>query len=181
MHFTALDFETTGLNASSDDIIEVGAVHFLSGNVVDTFEQLISINRALSEEVQKIHSISDDMLQNQPPIESVLPRLLAFIGDSVIVAHNALFDMGFLNAATNKCGIERVRNRVVDTVSLARRAFPGRVSYRLESLANDLALEYTHSRAHRGLHDATICMLLFERCVKELGFMGHLTLSELIS
>ena len=178
--FTALDLETTGLDPAQDAIIEIGGVKFCNNTVIEDFEQLVYTDHPLSQAVQQVHSITPEMLRGQPTIDQVAPRFLEFLGDTILMAHNAPFDMGFLNAMTHHLGLKRQRNRVINTLDIARRAFPGRANYRLEALALDLHLGYEPSSAHRSLHDAIICMRLFEKIIEELGFMGDITLSELL-
>ncbi len=156
--FTAFDFETTGLDPAQDAIIEIGGVKFRNNSIVEDYQQLVYTDHPLSGEAQKIHSITPDMLAGQPTIDEVAPRFLEFLGDTILMAHNASFDMGFLNAMTHHLGLERQRNRVINTLEIARRAFPGRVSYRLEALALDLNLGHDPARP------TVVCMTPLSVC-----------------
>jgi DNA polymerase III epsilon subunit family exonuclease len=128
--------------------------------------------------VTAIHGIDETMVIKRPRIRAVLPDLLLFIERTVLVAHNAAFDMGFLRAALMSSGLGDVRNIILDSCDLAKRAFPGKKSYSLQKLAADLALK--SGEAHRALDDARLCMQLFMRSVDELSFMGQLQLNEIL-
>jgi DNA polymerase-3 subunit alpha (Gram-positive type) len=93
--FVAFDIETTGLSPNLDRIIELGAVKYQDGKVVETFNELISPGIPLPPESIEVHGITEDMLEGMPPVEEVLPHFLKFVGDGILVAHNAKFDTGF--------------------------------------------------------------------------------------
>jgi DNA polymerase-3 subunit epsilon len=177
--FTAIDFETTGLYPATDKIIECGAVMFTDQHVEDTFQALVNPGIPIGEDAARISGITDRDVAGSPPAEEVIPRLLSFLGSTVLVAHNAPFDIGFLRAACETLGLPPVDNRVVDTLALAMKAFPRRRSYGLQNLAADLAL--APNQAHRALDDAMTCMKLFQKCVEQLSFMGDLPLSEVLT
>lgn len=126
----AFDTETTGLNANDGDrIIEIGAVeminHIPTGK---TFRRLINPGMPVSEATVRITGITDDDLKDKPPFEdpSVIDAFMDFVGDAIIVAHNASFDRGFLNMELQRCGREIVpEDRWVDTVQIARKRYPG--------------------------------------------------------
>ncbi len=126
-----------------------------------------------------IHGIDDTMVRKRPLIRAVLPDLLLFLERTVLVAHNAPFDMGFLRAALISCGLGDIRNIILDSCELARRAFPGKKSYSLQNLA--AALDLKSGEAHRALDDARLCMQLFLKSVDELSFMGQLQLNEILA
>ena len=177
--FTAVDFETTGLYSATDRIVEFGAVRFKGTQVVETFHRLANPGIPMSPGAASICGISDADLIGAPLVADVVPEFLRFIGNSVLIAHNAPFDLGFLRTAVLSAGIVEVANSVIDTQELAIRAFPKRKSYGLQNLALELALPL--NRAHRALDDATLCMRLFHRCVEELSFMGEMELGELLT
>lgn len=177
--FVAFDFETTGLFPASDQIVEFGAVRFRDGVVLDTFQILANPGMAIGAEASKVSGISDTDVIGAPPVLEVVPQFLRFIEGSVLVAHNAPFDMGFLRAAAEASGHGNIENAVCDTQALAIKAFPGKRSYGLENLAADLGLPAYN--AHRALDDAEMCMRLFQRCADELSFMGELELGEVLA
>ena len=177
--FVAIDFETTGLYPTSDRIIELGGVRFLGGQSGETFEGLVNPGIPIGEDAARVSGISDSDVEGAPAIDQLLPGFLQFIGDAVIVAHNAPFDVGFLRAAVNRLGLADIANPIVDTLPLAMKAFPRRRSYGLQNLATELGLP--PNRAHRALDDAMMCMRLFAKCVDALSFMGDLPLSEVLA
>ena len=147
-----LDFESTGLNTGSARIIEIGAVRLESGIVTDSFEQLVDPGEPLSQKITEITGITDQLLAGQPKAEEVLPKLLAFIGDAAIAAHNSSFDYPLLRAELKRIG-RTVKLPVLDTLTYARRLYPDLKSFRLGALCKHLGVSLKN--AHRAVHDAT--------------------------
>ena len=176
--FTAFDFETTGLYPATDRIVEFGAVKFREGKILDSFDALVNPGIPIPEQAASVSGITTRMVQDKPPVEQVIPEFMQFVEGSVLVAHNAQFDVGFLRAALDSAGLPSLTNIIIDTQVLAQRAFPRHKSYGLQSLAGELALP--RGTAHRGLDDSIMCMRLFQACVDSLSFMGEMTLQELI-
>ncbi len=176
--FTAFDFETTGLYPPHDKIVEFGAVKFRGETVLGTFSTLVNPGIRISPEASKVSGISDAMVGGKPLIDATLREFMAFIGDSVLVAHNAAFDLGFLRAALQQCGSPDVRNPIVDSMAVAIKAYPRRQSYSLQNLV--AFLNIPPNTAHRALDDAYNCMKVFNACVAELSFMGDLPISEIL-
>ncbi len=159
-----LDFESTGLNTARARIIEVGAVRLEKGTIVDSFEQLVDPGEALSPKITEITGITDANLQGQPKAAEVLPKLLAFIGDAPIAAHNASFDGSLLQAELKRIGLT-FRNPVLDTLSYARKMYPALKSYRLGALCKHLGVSLKN--AHRAVHDATATAQCLHRMFEE--------------
>jgi DNA polymerase III subunit epsilon len=179
VEFVAFDFETTGLNSASDRIVEYGAVRFRGGEVTAEFDKLVNPGIPISPEAAAVSGISDADVVGAPPVKSVLPSFLEFLGTSVLIAHNAPFDMGFLRAAIHQAGLSDIDNLVIDTHLLAIKTFPKGKSYSLQNLATELSLP--KGRAHRAKDDAELCMRLFMASVDALSFMGDLALSEVLT
>ncbi|MFP4114199.1 MAG: PolC-type DNA polymerase III [Spirochaetota bacterium] len=177
--FAAIDFETTGLYPARDRIVEFGAVLFRGGEVLATFERLANPGIPIGADAAAVSGISDADVAKETPVGELVPEFVSFLGDAVVMAHNAPFDVGFLRAAIQALGGEDVRNTIIDTQLLAMKAFPKRRSYGLQNLATELGLP--PNRAHRALDDAMMCMRLFQRCVDELSFMGDLELGEVLT
>ena len=177
--FTAFDFETTGLYPATDRIVEFGAVTFRDGEIVDRFERLANPGMPISPDAAAVSGISDADVAESDPVAQVVPEFVEFLGTTVLIAHNAPFDLGFLRAAVASLGRPDISNTIVDTQVLAMKAFPRRKSYGLQNLAAELGLP--PNRAHRALDDAIMCMRLFERCVAELSFMGDLEVGEVLT
>lgn len=147
-----LDFETTGRNARTDRIIEIGAVKLENGQVMDSFSSLVNPERPLPPEIIKITGIEDSMLLDAPVAQDVLPQLLQFIGDAPLAAHNAAFDCAFLRYELERMGVER-RFSSIDTLYFAQKLYPELKRYRLASLCKHLGVSLRN--AHRAVHDAT--------------------------
>ncbi|MFP4644658.1 MAG: PolC-type DNA polymerase III [Spirochaetales bacterium] len=177
--FTAIDFETTGLHAGLDRIVELGAVRFRGDVIEAEIEQLVNPECDISEDAAGVSGIDSEMIRDKPVIAEVLPDFMAVCEGSVLVAHNASFDMGFLRAALHETGLPEVNNRVIDTQLLAQRAFPRQRSYSLQALIE--MLEIPPNNAHRAKDDAYMCMKLFLACADQLSFMGEVTLEEVLT
>ncbi len=163
MTFVAFDLETTGLKPVHDSIIEIGAVKFQNGQLVDQFEELINPGTPIPAMASQINGISDQMVADAPGIEEVLPRFIDFIGGATLIAHNAPFDVGFISYDIARLGVETAQNQVLDTLTLARRCLRNMPSYSLGNLARQLNISLEDH--HRALSDAQTCRLLFEHCL----------------
>ncbi len=177
--FVAFDFETTGLHAATDRIIELGAVKFQDRAVLGTFDMLVNPGVAITDAAVNVSGITAEMLASKPAVEQALPDFMEFISGAVLVAHNAPFDMSFLRAALELAGMEDVANTVIDTQVLAQKAYPRLRSYSLQNLVTELGL--TRGNAHRALDDAVMCKDLFLTCAEALSFMGEITLGEVLT
>jgi DNA polymerase III epsilon subunit family exonuclease len=164
--FVALDLETTGLSPVACRIVEFGAVRFrASGEETASFSQLVDPECSIPRDAMRIHGISDRMVRGMPRVRDVLPRFLDFLGGSetVLLAHNALFDLGFLGAAIAKANVQAPANAVIDTLSLSRACLRSLPSHRLENVARHLGI--ADSEEHRGLSDARLAMHVLLRIV----------------
>ena len=156
--YVAIDLETTGLDAASDSIIEIGAVRFQGGRELERFDQLIKPPKSIPPRITQITGIRNSDVAGMPTIEQVRAELLAFVGGDVagVIGHSASFDIGFLKAA----GIDFHRP-VYDTLELSQILLPGRASYSLGELCLTLGIEETPN--HRALQDALATAELFRR------------------
>lgn len=154
--YTILDFETTGLSARYDEIIEFGAVKVVGGVVTEKFQTFIKPTKPLSAFTTELTGIREFDVRNAPTLREIMPRITKFIGNSIIVAHNAVFDFGFLNACVVKLGGEALTNPVIDTLPLARIVFPNLKSYTLGSVCRACNTDYDEDAAHRADYDAKV-------------------------
>ncbi|GGE25187.1 DNA polymerase III PolC-type [Marinithermofilum abyssi] len=163
--YVVFDVETTGLSSVHDDIIELAAVKVKNGEIIDRFESFVNPHRPLTAQITELTGITDDMVADAPDLEDVLPRYLEFIGDSVLVAHNARFDMGFLQMACKKTGRKPVENPALDTLELARFLYPRMKNHRLNTLCKqfDIHLE----QHHRAIYDAEATGYLLWRMITD--------------
>ncbi|MBK1666473.1 DNA polymerase III subunit epsilon [Rhodovibrio sodomensis] len=158
------DTETTGTNPNHDQIIEIGMVEMVDD--VLTGEQLhlyIRPTVEIHEEAQRVHGITMDRLRDEKPFDQHVDRILAFIGDAPLVAHNARFDMGFLNAEIRRL-IEKFGRtdlspipdeRAIDTLELARKRFPG-AKLGLDALCSKFKIDNAHRKLHGALLDSEL-------------------------
>lgn len=150
----AIDVETTGLLPRRDRVIEVGAVALQGGIIVEEFHSLINSGARITFAAQRIHGITSDMLAGQPAPDEVFPKLQEFIGGSILIAHNAPFDMQFLRAEFGRLGRSLSRKHIC-TLALSRRRFPGLPDHRLEAVYRHVCGGTTdQTRRHRALDDA---------------------------
>ena len=161
--FTAFDTETTGLHPEENKVIEIGAVKFDIDGILDRFEVLINPLCPIPLEASSVNHITDQMVENCPSIDKVLPDFIKFIDHSILVAHNANFDLNFINAELERCSMPYMPNKTVDTLNLARWAYPTLGKYSLQFLAQKFAINVEN--AHRADDDARVCMDFFIKCV----------------
>lgn len=176
--YTVFDTETTGLNPSQgDEIIAIGAVRIVNGRLLreEIFDQRINPGRPVSPESVAIHGISNEMLRDEPPISLVLPRFARFAEDTVLVGHNAAFDMRFLQLKEEQTGVHFAQP-VLDTLLLSAVAQPEQEDHSLEGIAARLGIP-TLGR-HTSLGDAILTGQLFLRLVPLLAAEGITTLGE---
>lgn len=178
VRYTIFDTETTGLDPSGgDEIISIGAIHIVNGKLLEheTFEQLINPQREISEASIEIHGIHPEQLVNKPTILQVLPRFQHFVEHTVLVGHNAAFDMRFLQLKEKKSGI-RFLNPVLDTLLLSAVVHPNQDLHNLESIARRLNLEV--EGRHTALGDAYLTGQILLRLLPLLAEKGIHTVAE---
>ncbi|MGM0851513.1 MAG: PolC-type DNA polymerase III [Bacillota bacterium] len=172
--FIVFDVETTGLSAVYDTIIELAAVKIKDGEVIDKFESFANPHHQLSATTIELTGITDDMVQTAPEINDVLHDYHKWAGEDILVAHNASFDMGFLNAGYQKAGLPKATNPVIDTLELARLLYPQFKNHRLNTLAKKFDIELTQH--HRAIYDAETTGYLLLKMLKdavEKGITNH--------
>ncbi|MBM4763930.1 PolC-type DNA polymerase III [Bacillus sp. B15-48] len=168
--FVVFDVETTGLSAVYDTIIELAAVKIRNGEVIDRFESFANPHHRLSATIVELTGITDEMVENAPEVDDVLRKFYEWIGDSILVAHNASFDMGFLNTGYKKIGLGKLPNPVIDTLELGRFLYPDMKNHRLNTLAKKLDVELTQH--HRAIYDAEATGYILIKMLKEAAEKG---------
>lgn len=162
--YVVFDTETTGLNAREDTLIEIAAVKVRGGEIVDTYAKLIDPGRPLSPKITDLTGISNDMVAGQPTLEQVLPEFREFVEGTILVAHNAEFDVGFLNQCAERIGMEPWTEPVIDTLALARALYPGEKNYRLKTLTQKFGVELVNH--HRALADSEATARVFFKMIE---------------
>jgi DNA polymerase-3 subunit epsilon len=178
LNYTVFDTETTGLEPSAgDEIVSIGAVRIVNGRLLahEAFEQLIDPRRPMSATASEITGIDDAMLENQPTIDKVLPAFRTFCEDTVLVAHNAAFDMRFLHLKEEATGV-RFTQPVLDTLLLSAVINPQLDSHALEAIAQRMGINPIGR--HTALGDAVMTGEIFLRMIPLLAQQGIRTLGE---
>jgi len=147
-----LDVETTGLDYTKERIIEFAAVKLVNDEIVDTYETLINPQQHIRKSSIAIHHITEDMVADAPTEKEAVPKILKFIGNSPIIAHNAIFDYSFLNEASIRVKKKELKNIKIDTQFLFKEIYPDLESHGLAMLLDKLNIEY--STQHRAMADA---------------------------
>ena len=173
--FVVFDIETTGFSAAEDRIIEIGAVKITDGAIVDRFSTFVNPEVPIPFEIQQLTHITDDMVLEAPKIEEALPAFLDFVGESALVAHNAGFDVGFIEQNCVRFGRSRTFTSV-DTVGLARVLLPTLSKYKLNIVAK--ALNISLENHHRAVDDAAATAEIYVKFIEMLKERGMTTLKE---
>jgi len=176
--YTVFDTETTGLNPSEgDQIIQIGAARCVNGKLLkqESFEQLVNPGRLIPAATIPIHGITQEMVRGKPTITEVLPAFYAFAQDTVLVAHNAAFDMRFLQLQERNTGL-KFDHPVLDTLLLSAVVHPNQESHRLEAIAERFNI--TVLGRHTALGDALVTAEVWLRLIPLLQAMGITTLRQ---
>ncbi len=167
----AVDLETTGLDPySGAKIIEIGGIGIHNLKVVeeDSFHRLVNPGIPIPQEITLLNGITDEMVKNADSIEMILPQFLRFLGNSPILAHNAEFDVKFLNYYSEKIGLGRINNRVFDTMVLSKEIFPNEKSHSLDKLLERLEINFHAQKRHRSIEDAILTAKAFIKLIELL-------------
>ena len=174
--YCVLDLETTGLSFRTEKITEVGIIKIKNGEVIDEFECFVNPEKPIPPEVVEVTHITDDMVKDAETIDKVIPKIIDFIGDSVLVAHNADFDIGFLKHNFTEYGYS-LDNTYIDTLRLAKVIFPEMKRYKLGLIADklDIVVEV----AHRALDDVKTLVAVFNIMIEKLKEKGAKTVDDI--
>ena len=167
--FVVLDIETTGLEPRYNELTEIGAVKIVNREVVDTFHCFVNPQTPIPREITKLTGINDEMVKDAPVIEEVLPQLIDFLGDAVLVAHNAPFDLGFIKEKCKRINIE-IKNGILDTLMLSRELLKDIKRHSLNYVAEYLGVPM--ARHHRALDDARTTGEILMRLLDSLESRG---------
>lgn len=162
--FCVVDIETTGFSPQVNDIIEIGAIKYQNGKILDSFESYV-FAKEIPEKITEITGIDLQMLKNAPIIDQVLRKFKIFLQDSIFLAHNAAFDFDFINQKLQNIKIPIMKNPVICTLALARKTLKAE-KYGL-SFLNDF-LEINYPIRHRAYADCYIALRVFEESILQL-------------
>ncbi|MBR1936471.1 MAG: PolC-type DNA polymerase III [Bacilli bacterium] len=178
--FVVFDFETTGFNAGgADSIIEVGAVKIKNGNIIERYDELINPNRPLPKKIIELTNITDDMLKDKDNEEQAMKRFIEWFGDCPMVAHNAKFDVSFLEMAYKKYNFGTFKNPVIDTLELSRTLDNNYARHSLSALVKRYEVPWDENAHHRGDYDAEGTALVFHKMLKKLSNRNIEKMSDL--
>ena len=167
--YCVLDLETTGFSFRTEKITEIGIMKIKNGEVLDEFSCFVNPEKPIPQRVVEVTNITDDMVKDAETIDKVFPKMLEFIGDSVLVAHNADFDIGFLKYNAKELGYT-LENTYLDTLRLAKELFPDYKKYKLGIIAENLGIKV--EVAHRALDDVDTTVKVFNVMIDMLKEKG---------
>ncbi|MEW8957457.1 PolC-type DNA polymerase III, partial [Clostridium sp.] len=174
--YCVLDLETTGFSAVTEKITEIGIMKLKDGVVMDKFSTFVNPEKSIPQRVVEVTNITDDMVKDAETIDKIFPKMLEFINGSVLVAHNADFDINFLRHNAKVLGYE-FDFTYIDTLSLAREVFPDFKSYKLGRIAKNLGIKV--EVAHRALDDVDTTVKVFNIMLEKLKELGAETLEDI--
>ena len=173
--FVVFDIETTGFSPVNNRIIEIGAVKVSGGEITDRYSSFVNPKVPIPFEIEKLTGINDQMVLDASPIEEILPEFLKFCEGTVLVAHNAGFDMSFIMENADRLGIRR-EFTYVDTVGIARILLPHQAKHTLDAVAKTLGISLENH--HRAVDDAEATAEIFVKFIPMLGQTGADTLAK---
>ena len=175
--FTFIDVETTGLSPRTARVCEVAAISFRGGERLGTLAELVNPGCPIPPECTRVHGITDAMVKDSPAFGAAAPRLLAMLENSVLVAHNAEFDMAFLRMELERIGLRLPAVPVLDTLAIARKEWKFK-SNRLGNIAAELGIP--NENWHRALSDVEMTRKIFERFIEAIKRAGAVTLNDIL-
>lgn len=175
--YVVFDVETTGLNAAEHTIIEIAAVKMKGLEIIDQWTELVDPQLTIGPKTTEITGITNEMLRGKGTLDVVLPKFKEFAGNAILVAHNAEFDRGFINACAKRIGMETWNNPFLDTLPLARMMYKDMRTYRLGSLAKRFNVDLVN--AHRALDDTVALAHILQYMLKDIREAQITSLAQL--
>lgn len=174
--FVVFDLETTGFDKKNCKIIEIGAVKIKDGQIIDRFSEFVNPEIKIPNEITELTSISDSMVENAENIEKLLPKFKEFCDGCILVAHNALFDVGFMKEKARQMGTD-FEYCYMDTLTLARAMYPGLANHKLDTISKHFNVILENH--HRAVDDAKATCDVFVKMIEALKNMGEFELDRL--
>ena len=178
--YVVFDLETTGLHANEgDSIIEIGAVKMCGGKIIDTFDELVNPGKLISEEISSITCITNEMLEGKPNEEDTVKKFMNWVGDLPMVAHNAKFDLSFIDMAYLKYDLGKLKNTIIDTLGLSRYLESNERYHNLATLTIRYNIPWDEDKHHRANYDAEGTALIFYKMLEKLKLNNINTMEDL--
>lgn len=178
--YVVFDTETTGFNAAGgDQMIEIGAVKICDGNIVDRFDELIDPKRHIPDKITELTCITDEMVKGKENEEEVTKKFLKWAGDLPMVAHNAKFDISFIEMSMKKYNLGEFKNTVIDTLELSRTLDQGFARHGLSALVKRYNVPWEEDAHHRADYDAEGTALVFSKMLQKLTIQNFKTIKDL--
>ena len=178
--YVVFDTETTGFNAAGgDQMIEIGAVKIKNGEITDSFDELIDPKRPLPKKITELTNITDDMLKGKEDEETVTKKFLEWAKDAPMVAHNAKFDISFIEMSMKKYNLGEFKNTVIDTLELSRTLDQGFARHSLSALVQRYNVEFDEEGHHRADYDADGTAKVFHKMLMKLSNQNYKKISDL--
>lgn len=178
--YVVFDLETTGLYPNSgDSITEIGAVKIKDGKIIDRYDELIKPDKLLTEEIIKITGITNEMLKDKRKEEECVKDFMNWVGDLPMVAHNAKFDISFLDIACSKYNLGKISNIIIDTLGLSRYLESSEKYHNLATLVKRYNIPWNEDKHHRADYDSEGTALIFYKMMKKLELNGFKNINDL--
>ena len=178
--YVVFDTETTGFNAAGgDQMIEIGAVKIKNGEITDTFDELIDPHRHIPDKITELTNITDDMVKGKDDEETVTKKFLEWAKDAPMVAHNAKFDISFVEMSMKKYNLGEFKNTVIDTLELSRTLDQGFARHSLSALVARYNVDFDEEGHHRADYDAEGTAKVFHKMVQKLLNQNYKKISDL--
>ena len=178
--YVVFDTETTGFNAGGkDQMIEIGAVKIKDGTIIDRFDELIDPKRHIPDKITELTCITDDMVKGKDDEKTVTKRFLEWAGDCPMVAHNAKFDISFIEMSMKKYNLGEFKNTVIDTLELSRIIDQGYARHSLSALVKRYNIPFDEEAHHRADYDAEGTALVFHKMIEKMSMQNIKKISDI--
>jgi len=167
--YCVFDLETTGFKAGVDRITEIAVAKVRNGEIIEEFTTFVNPERPIPKQVQEITHITDDMVENSPKIDEVLPKFLEFTKGTVLVAHNSSFDLGFITHFAKEQNL-KVENMAIDTLTISRELYEHYENHKLGTIAENMGISL--EGAHRAINDVRATTQIFNQMIKDINKKG---------
>lgn len=173
--YIIFDIETTGLDSSYDEVIEIGAIKVKNNKIVSKFNSLVKPKNEIDEYITELTGITNEMVKDAPTIEEILPDFMNYIGNDILIGHNVNFDINFIYDNLYRSKFDVLTNDFIDTMRISRKLLPELPHHRLIDLAKYFKIDSTNN--HRSLKDCEITMNVYEN-LKEIALQKYDNVDE---